>query len=34
MVGVGNYDDQAVARIAPFEALELQVARLFPPVAG
>lgn len=31
-VGIGNYDDRAVARIAPFEALELPVGRLFPPV--
>ncbi len=28
---VGSYDDQAVARIAPFEAIELEVGRLFPP---
>lgn len=28
---VGSYDDSAVARIAPFEAIELEVGRLFPP---
>jgi Uma2 family endonuclease len=29
---VGAYDDESVARIAPFEAIELEVSRLFPPV--
>jgi Uma2 family endonuclease len=28
---VGAYDDDSVARIAPFEAVELEVGRLFPP---
>jgi Uma2 family endonuclease len=28
---VGAYDDESVARIAPFEAVELEVRRLFPP---
>jgi Uma2 family endonuclease len=27
----GAFDDQAVVRIAPFDAVELQLARLFPP---
>jgi Uma2 family endonuclease len=27
----GAYDDQILARIAPFEAVELAVGRLFPP---
>jgi Uma2 family endonuclease len=31
-VEVGAYDDGALARIAPFEAIELEVRRLFPPV--
>ncbi|MCA9607446.1 MAG: Uma2 family endonuclease [Myxococcales bacterium] len=31
-VEVGSYDDSAVARIEPFEAIELEVGRLFPPV--
>jgi len=30
-IEVGAYDDAAVARIAPFEAIELEVGRLFPP---
>lgn len=30
-VEVGSYDDSAVARIASFEAIELEVGRLFPP---
>lgn len=30
-VEVGAYDDAAVARIAPFDAIELEVGRLFPP---
>jgi Uma2 family endonuclease len=30
-VEVGAYDDKSVARIAPFEAVELEVGRLFPP---
>jgi Uma2 family endonuclease len=30
-VEVGAYDDDSVARIAPFEAIELEVGRLFPP---
>lgn len=28
---IGSYDDVAVARISPFEAIELEVGRLFPP---
>jgi Uma2 family endonuclease len=28
---VGAYDDTSVARIAPFEAIELEVGRLFLP---
>jgi Uma2 family endonuclease len=28
---LGAYDDDSVARIAPFEAIELEVGRLFPP---
>ncbi len=28
---VGSYDDESVARIAPFDAIELEVGRLFPP---
>ena len=31
---VGAYDDESVARIAPFEAVELDVGRLFPPGQG
>jgi Uma2 family endonuclease len=30
-IEVGAYDDSAVARISPFEAIELEVGRLFPP---
>jgi Uma2 family endonuclease len=33
-VEVGAYDDTALARIAPFEAIELEVSRLFPPTGG
>jgi Uma2 family endonuclease len=29
---VGAYDDDSLARIAPFEAVELEVGRLFPPL--
>jgi len=32
-VELGAYDDSARARIAPFEAIEIEVRRLFPPVA-
>lgn len=28
---VGVYDDESTARIAPFEAIELEVGRLFLP---
>ena len=28
---VGSYDDDSLARIAPFDAIELEVGRLFPP---
>ncbi len=28
---VGSYDEHAVARIAPFDAIEIEVGRLFPP---
>ena len=28
---VGSYDDASIARIAPFDAIELAVGRLFPP---
>jgi Uma2 family endonuclease len=28
---IGAYDDESTARIAPFEAVELEVGRLFPP---
>ena len=31
-VETGAYDDASTARIAPFEAIELEVRRLFPPV--
>lgn len=30
-VETGSYDDASIARIAPFEAIELEVGRLFPP---
>lgn len=30
-VEVGAYDDASVARIEPFEAIELEVGRIFPP---
>jgi Uma2 family endonuclease len=30
-IEVGAYDAAAVARVAPFEAIELEVGRLFPP---
>ena len=33
-IEVGSYDDAAVARIAPFEAVELAIERLFPPRAA
>ncbi|MEZ4374547.1 MAG: Uma2 family endonuclease [Polyangiaceae bacterium] len=33
-VDSGSYDDTATVRIAPFEAVELAVARLFPPPVG
>ena len=28
---IGSYDDSAVSRIEPFDAIELEVGRLFPP---
>lgn len=31
LIEVGAYDDTAIARIAPFDAIELEVSRLFPP---
>lgn len=31
---VGSYDDASIARIAPFDAIELEVGRLFAPKAG
>jgi Uma2 family endonuclease len=31
---VGAYGDEAIARIAPFEAIQLELSRLFPPAAG
>jgi Uma2 family endonuclease len=30
-IEVGAYDDASLARIAPFDAIELEVGRLFPP---
>ncbi|HHH27508.1 MAG TPA: Uma2 family endonuclease [Polyangiaceae bacterium] len=33
-VEVGSFGDGDVARIAPFEAIELDVGRLFPPLDG
>jgi hypothetical protein len=30
-VEVGSYDDASVARIEPFDRIELEVGRLFPP---
>jgi len=33
-VRLGAWDATATARIAPFEAIELEVGRLFPPTAG
>jgi Uma2 family endonuclease len=30
-IETGSYDDESIARIAPFEAIELEVGRLFPP---
>ena len=30
-IEIGSYDDDSIDRIAPFEAIELEVARLFPP---
>lgn len=32
-VDAGTYDDSATARVPPFEAIELEVGRLFPPAA-
>lgn len=32
-VDAGSYDDTATARVPPFEAIELEVGRLFPPAA-
>jgi hypothetical protein len=32
-IEVGAYDDESVARVAPFEAIELEVGRLFLPRA-
>jgi Uma2 family endonuclease len=32
-VEIGAYDDASIARIPPFDALELEVQRLFPPIA-
>ena len=31
---IGAYDDPSVARIAPFDAVELEVGRLFPPAGA
>ena len=31
---IGSYDDPAVARIKPFDAIELRVGGLFPPFQG
>jgi Uma2 family endonuclease len=33
-IEVGAYGDDAVARIPPFEAIELEVGRLFPPMTA
>jgi Uma2 family endonuclease len=33
-VDAGRFDRSSVARVAPFEAIELDVGRLFPPAAG
>lgn len=33
-VDAGSHDDTATARIPPFEAIELEVGRLFPPAAA
>jgi Uma2 family endonuclease len=30
---VGSYGDGAVVRVAPFDAIEIEVARFFPPIA-
>lgn len=30
-IEIGSYDATAVARVPPFEAVELELARLFPP---
>lgn len=32
-VEVGSYDAESTARIAPFDAIELEVGRLFPPTS-
>lgn len=32
-VEVGSYDDASVARVAPFDAIEIAVGRFFPPTA-
>jgi hypothetical protein len=31
-VDAGSFDDAAVAAIPPFDAIEIEVARLFPPL--
>lgn len=31
-IEIGSYDDASVARIAPFEAIEIEVSRFFPPL--
>lgn len=31
-IEIGSYDDASVARIAPFEAIEIEVGRFFPPL--
>lgn len=30
-VDAGSFDDESIARVPPFEAIELEVGRLFPP---
>jgi Uma2 family endonuclease len=30
-IEIGSYDDTSVARIAPFDAIEIDVSRFFPP---
>lgn len=32
-IEVGSYDDASLARVAPFEAVEIEVTRFFPPLA-